>query len=253
MSEGFKVNLILGINYNGNLYKEAYVDKLRGEDEENISDDEVKQNLGKVITVTLARCLLQLGDIDMAKVSMKSKIDLIRNTELANRNDLLIGIKEFTYGNEFAIEAVCRRCGKRTRREFNTNDIRISKVKEFDSMEVYELPDGYKDDKKLIHKKVKLKMLSGVAQEEISGKISENAGKALTLGHQRSVASIEGVDFLDSDVFNSLSRKDRLFLQDVYEKAYPGKLMWFDEKCPQCKADLRLQISVMDFLYPEAL
>jgi hypothetical protein len=192
------------------LVKEAFVRELNGYDEERLSRVDLGKNTAVYVTELLSLGVESLGGEKPSK-------DIIRRLLIGDREALVLGIRQATYGNEVDFKLSCAACEKDSSVIiFIDKDVPVTTLddplkREFD----VPLRNGGT---------AKVRLLDGTAQEAFSEGLGKKTTPEInTIMLARSVIAVNGRPVMSrEDDVRQLSSADRSTLAQFIAEHQPG-------------------------------
>lgn len=194
----------------GEVIQRAVVRELNGYDEERLARLNMFKNVPAYVTEMLDLAVLDVGGVKPDK-------EMLREMLIGDREALMIGIRQVTYGNLVDFNLKCDDCDTESKVEVEIDkDVPVVRledplIREWD----VELKNG---------RTAKVKMINGRTQEAFSDNIGKKTGPEInSIMLSKSVISIDGVPTAGKkDVVQRLSAADRNTLADFLAERQPG-------------------------------
>lgn len=191
------------------LYTTAVVRELTGYDEERLAKFNMQQNVAKYVTELVLLGVEEIG-------GQKPTKEVIRHLLIGDRDQLVLGIRRATYGDDVEFELNCSECDSKSAVNIELDkDVPVVNIED---------PMVRVFDVELRNGAAKVALLTGVAQEAFSegiGKKSSAEIATLMLAH--SVVEINGVPTNgDPNAVRALSSADRQTIRDFNSEHQPG-------------------------------
>jgi uncharacterized protein (UPF0212 family) len=229
----------------GNLHKEFEVTEMTGEDEEEISKPEIRNNGAKVIRVILERCCKRIGTFTRRSLGSQKWRELIQSLTVGDQDFIMMKIRTLSVGTELEGNNECPKCGAKLNVIVDTDELEIvhfSGDLEFE----FSLPRGYKDPKGIVHRNGKIRIPTGLDRELLDPVVRKNIGEGNTLMITRCIVEFDGVH-VTNDVVRKMSIKDREYLLKLIQEHMFGINFVTDVTCSECGAEFKSTFNVSNF------
>lgn len=227
------------IDASGELHREVEINEITGRDEEAISNPNIANNSGKIITTLLAGTVTKIGSVKVTE-------DVIRHLVTGDRDYLMIKLRQVSIGDEYIKGVKCPSCGAKYEVRINLNDIEMkegNKETEFK----FTLPKGYTDDKGVTHKEGFMRLPRGIEQEFLSSDKAHNGGMATTSLLTACCAKFGTLKGVTSNIIRGLTMKERQMMANVMTDNMPGPVLESANICPSCSHEWKDPLVVADF------
>ena len=235
------------------------VKAMNGDDEESMSDKKIRNNGAKIVTALLSKKIIKVGEHDYPNGIGEA---IAREMFSEDRDTCLVSIRKLMK-DEMEVSTKCPRCGTEHNGSIFMSELLNNCSKWGDNKELhdetldvgvvkFELPDGLilEDDetgKEVICKKGKLRMPTGVIEENIAKSGMTNAGKANTLLLSACILELENIKKVDQYVVNAMTRLDREYLADIINRAKCGPNLVTDITCENCDNEFKFMLQLPYF------
>lgn len=231
----------------GVVYREAVVVPLSGREEELLADRRGEAPAAQV-TAVLARCVRRIGPVEVTA-------DVARRLLVADRQFLLLKLREATFGDRVAGTLACPwpHCGARMDLDFSTRDIPIRHADEVAATYDVELAeeDAPEDADGRRHRVLTFRLPNGADQEVLGPLLAEHPARALTGLFERCLLGTDaGWDDVPALV-TRLSSRARLAVEQAMEERAPRLEMEMNLACPECGRASTVPFDVQDFFFGE--
>jgi hypothetical protein len=236
--------LPVGVRIGGKVHRMFTLKPMDGLTEEAIADPKIRENGGKVVTKVIKGVLATLGDLQSISE------DLIRNMTIADRDFIIVKSKEVSTGSsEVNFTHPCPHCEALNDIHFDTKDMQVNYLADTDSLELsFELPVGVMNRRNEICKKITITMPNGLVQERVSPIARVNPGQAKTTMLQLITVKLDGIEFLDGNVFKAMTKRDRDFISKKMDEFEAGVDMAVDTECAVCGKPFSAPVSLYTLL-----
>lgn len=209
------IKLVAGAVVDGNLETEVEVRELNGLDEEAIAKTD---SIGRALTVILNRGAVSIGGKPITE-------DILNNMLSGDRDMILLGIRQATFGNTVLTSNVCDDCG-----EDYEATVDLSKdvpIKEFDGQWSWEVKTGLGT--------ATVGYYNGLTQKKIMENLDKNSAELNTLVLAGCIQALDDRPIIASDVAKRLGMKDReKILLEVLQKNPGPRLLEVMTACKAC-------------------
>jgi len=167
--------VLLPIGYTdeaGRVHRRAVIRKMRGHEEALLYDPSL--TAGRLVTELIQSCLVRLGDLE----SVDS--DVVSQLYTADRNYLLLELRQITLGNQLRTSYLCPRCNGNVSVLEDLSQIEVRRLDEGQTLAdiTLELEDGYLDREGTLHTELALTLPRGVDEEFVSPIVAKDPLKA---------------------------------------------------------------------------
>lgn len=236
------------VDETGILHREAELIPLTGKEEELLARNRIPES-ASLVTIVISRCLQRLGTI--APVTE----DVARNLLIADRQYLLLKLRQATFGNRVQATVSCPwpGCGKKVDIDFSITDIPIKESVEKGPLFKMELSAeaAIQGSNGKQYRTVSFRLPNGSDQESISPLLSENEALALTRLLERCIYSIGSLKNHGSDLISRLSPMARLEIEKQMAAAAPHVELDMGANCPECNREFTIPFDLHDFFFGE--
>lgn len=146
----------------GNWQRLATLRKMRGSDEALLYEPSL--GAAELVTALLESCIVKLGDAGAVRPNS------VANLTSADRNYLLLELRRITLGDRLACWYTCPSCSREVSVVEDLGTIRVRRLAEGEQPEPYvvELEDGWTDRHGTVHKRVVLRLPTGVDENFVA-------------------------------------------------------------------------------------
>jgi rRNA maturation protein Nop10 len=236
------------VDCNGGIHREVEITPLTGREEELLIAQQ-RPEVASLVTTVLQRCVQRIGTVSPITE------DIIRNLLVADRQYLLLKLRELTLGDYVRATICCPwlGCGKKIMVSFTINDIPV--MESINKGPTYRMelsPEAaFVSDRGDTHREVTFRLPNGGDQELISPLLVQNEAQALTLLLQRCLHSIGMLQHPDWELVNRLSPLARMEIEQQMEAVAPKVELTMESKCPECGRDYEVPFDIQDFFFGE--
>ncbi len=234
------------VDENGITHNTYTLREINGKDEEAISKNDIKNNIGKVLNTLLSRCCLSIGTLTKKDLGPKKWENLIKSLSVGDQDIMFLRLRKISLGSEMETTHECPSCGAALTTLYDTDELEI--VPFNGKREIpFDLPRGYKDAKGEVHKLGVMRYANGLDREILAPLLVKNVGKARTSLLKRTCTFNSGIPITD-DIMSSLSLKDRDYLQKLSQDNLFGVNMEIEVSCTDCGEDFKGKLNPVNFL-----
>jgi hypothetical protein len=236
------------IDEGGVLHREVEVAPLSGREEEFFANKQVKGTAALVTTV-LSRCVRRIGTMSPVNEEM------VRNLLVADRQYLLLKIRESTFGERVQANIFCPwpDCGARVDIDFSIRDIPVRESVQKGPVYRVSLSEdaAIVDAQGLKHREVFFRLPNGADQEAVSSLLLENEAKALSTLLGRCILGVGHTKNPGNEVVRMLSPRARMEIEKEMEIVAPAVDLIMEAKCPECGREFAIPFDLQDFFFGE--
>lgn len=245
--EQLEVNeFLLPVGYTdgeGVLHRTVKLKPMTGETEEAIADPKVRDNGGKLITELLFSVVEKVGTVK------KVNREILRDLTAIDRDFLLIKNAQVSLGDEISYVDVCPHCKAKNEVTVNLEELPVTYMDAEEERELtFELPNGYVDRDGKVHKKITVILPTGRVQERVAQVVRANPAQATTLMLQLITKKLGDLDFINPDVFKTMTKKDRDFISKKLAEINAGVKFSHEVICSDCGGEFTSSIPLQSLL-----
>jgi hypothetical protein len=236
------------VDENGALHCEAKIASLSGKEEEMLAIGQ-RSNAASLVTSILGRCIHQIGSI--SPVTEK----VARNLLIADRQYLLLKLREATFGERVQATIVCtnQECANRMDIDFSINDVPVTESTE--KGPVYEMklsPEAAPlDATGRAYTQVSFRLPNGEDQELITPVLARDEARASQMLLERCVQKIGANGLLDEVGISQLSPLARMEIERQMEAIAPQIELTMEGECPECGHEFAVPFDLERFFINE--
>jgi hypothetical protein len=234
----------------GVLHREFELAMLTGRDEELLVRGRHAQT-ASLVTSVLSRGVRRLGNISPVPE------DVIRHILVADRQYLLLKLRQFTFGDLVRANVFCPwpECGRRVSLEFGVDDVPVEEARE--RAAVYRMTlspaacgaaDSGQDP---FDREVQFRLPDGADQEMLSPLLAENEAEALSRLLIRAIQRIGRFSPPSADRVLALSSLAREEIEAEMERLAPKVELTMDTACPECGRAFAVPFDLHRFFFGE--
>lgn len=224
------------LTHAGQLIRTAQVRELDGHDEERLARLDITENVAVWVTELLSLAVEDIGGEKPTKEVIKSLL-------IGDRDALMLGIRQVTYGNNIDYKLHCDKCGNDSIATVHIDEDISVKMMEDPLVREYEVPlrKGY----------AKVTLLDGAAQEAFSKNFEKRTGPELnTIMLSKSVIDINGQPtYGQEEHVRALSTADRATLVEFISEHQPGPELGNEilVPCATCGTEYPILLGIAQF------
>jgi hypothetical protein len=249
---GFEFTLPVGYeDADGRVQRTAVLRKMTGRDEAAMADRRNRTNGARIITELIGNCLLQLGDIEHPGVQVA------RAMYSADRQYLLVKLREITFGSEMQATYPCPTCREATVRIENLDELEVGVLEDGELLGdvVVDLEDGYTDRDGTRYDTITFRAPRGDDEERITATMRENPSHGKNALMARCVVSLGDmpearIQALGTALFSDLTLSDRAKIDRAVNNGGPGIKLRREVTCGGCGRDFTAALDMSNFLAP---
>jgi hypothetical protein len=232
------------VDKSGAVNQNVVLAPLSGREEELLAGNH-RRGSDTLITYILNQCIRSIDNINPVPE------DVVRNLLIADRQYLLLKLREVTFGEAVQATIPCPwpDCGKKVDIDFSLENIPVIASEDKGPTYKMELPVNAAFESK--HREVVFRLPVGGDQEEISPYLYENEAKALTMLLDRCIQSIGPIQNTGEGLFSRLSPLARMEIEKQMKAVAPRVELDMDGNCPECGREFTIPFDLQDFFFGE--
>jgi hypothetical protein len=236
------------VDQDGELLREVELAPLNGRDEELLAAQQSNAN-APLLTVLLSRCVLRLGHIRPVAE------DLARRLLVADRQFLLLKLRQMTFGNQVQATVQCpwEACRKKVDIDFSLDDIPVHESEKKGPLYTRELsPEasfGNEHGEKC--REVVFRLPNGEDQEAIARTIEKDETEALALLLARCIRRLGPLHDPGPEAIRRLSPFALAEIERHMEAAAPQVDLTLVAHCPECEREFVAPFDLPGFFLGE--
>lgn len=232
----------------GVCHKEFTLREMNGKDEEAIRKADVKSNGAKVITTLLARCITRLGTMTRKELGTEKWFEVIRSLYTGDQDYAMLQMRRVSLGEEIEVQHKCTNpeCKADLTTFVDIDELEVLPFKGEREIE-FDLPRGYRDKKKVLHKTGVLRLARGIDREILMPLAKQNLAKANTIMLTRLCKFDDGL-VVTEDVMSELTVRDREYLQKLLQEHFFGVNLDLEITCSTCGNTFTGSLSSSNFI-----
>ncbi len=232
------------VDNSGAVIQNVVLAPLSGREEELLAGNH-SQDGDTAITYILSHCIRSIGTINHVSE------DIVRDFLVADRQYLLLKLREVTFGEEVQATIPCPwpDCGKKVDIDFSLVDIPVRESE--DKGPTYKMELSVNAAFESEHREVIFRLPTGGDQEVISPYLYENEANALTMLLNRCIQQIGPIQNTGEGLFSRLSPLARMEIEKQMEAVAPRVELDMDAICPECGREFTVPFDLQDFFFGE--
>jgi hypothetical protein len=249
---GFEFTLPIGYeDAEGRIHRTAVLRKMTGRDEAAMADRRNRGNGARIITELIGNCVVRIGDIDHPGTQ------IARQMYSADRQYLLVKLREITFGSEMQATYPCPTCREATVRVENLDELDVVALDEGELIgdAVVELEDGYVDRDGTRYSTISFRAPRGDDEEKMSIATRDNPSHGKNALMARCITSLgdmpeSRLQALGTALFSDLTLSDRARIDKVINNGGPGIRLRREITCGGCGREFTAALDMSNFLTP---
>jgi hypothetical protein len=233
----------------GRLHRTGTLRKMTGRDEAILADPQNQRNGGRLVTELLASCVVGLGDLPQVGTAV------IADMYSADRNYLLLKLREATFGATLQATYKCPSCGHSHEVSEELDALPVRRMSEDESVgEIrIKLEDGYIDPQGQLHDALVMRLPTGADESAVASQLRKNASLGKNALLARCLKSLGDVpahrlSALGPKLLAELTMTDRRLIDRALNSAAPGVDLIRVMDCPACGQEFKASLDLSRFL-----
>lgn len=254
-SSSREIEVTLPIGYTdeeGRHYRTVVLRKMTGKEEAILADKRNQRNGGKLVTELLHSCTVRFGDLP------KGGPAIIENLFSADRNFLLLKLRNLTFGSELAARYTCPSCDEIVHVNEDLDDLPVRSLGADESAEdiMVELDDGYLDKDGQAHRTLSMRLPTGADEAAVAPQMRQNASLGKNALLSRCLKSLGDVprhrlEAMGPKILSELTLTDRRKIDRAMNQAAPGVDLIREIMCSNCGSTFKSSLDMTNFLSQE--
>lgn len=236
------------VDNDGVVHREVELTPLTGREEELLAGER-SHEVASLVTTVLQRCIHRIGTI--SPVSQ----DMIRSLLIADRQYLLLKLRELTLGDTIQASVFCpwSDCGKKIMVSFLTDDIPVMESVRKEPIYKMELSAEatFVADSGETYREICFRLPNGSDQEMLSSIVVQDEQRAQSLLLQRCIHTIGSLHDPDENTISRLSSLARSEIEQQMEGVAPRLELTMESTCPECGREYAVPFDVQNFFFGE--
>jgi hypothetical protein len=246
----YEFELPIGVrDQDGRLHRSGTLRKMTGRDEAILADPQNQRNGGRLVTELLASCVLTIGELPHVGAPV------IAAMYSADRNYLLLKLREVTFGPTLQASYKCPSCGHSHDVNEALDELPVRRMGDDESIAEIRvrLEDGYVDPQGQVHDAVVMRLPTGADESAVAPQMRKNASLGKNALLARCLTSLGGVpahrlDALGPKLLAELTLTDRRLIDRALSSAAPGVDLIRVMECPACGQEFKASLDLSRFL-----
>jgi hypothetical protein len=221
----------------GVLQVAADIAPLTGFAEEQLAEPFDARTRPTLVTRLLAGCVSALGT--------RSAVDAIRGLLVADREFLVLKLRQLTFGSRVQATLVCPECDRRLDMEFDIDALPVEIRHPLADTEVLELSHAaaFVDATGVEHRAVEFRLPTGVDEEAVAAGEARDVAEASATLLERCLVRVGNIAPVDRATARGLNALARTEIEERMETVAPQIGLEMDVGCPECG---RVFVEVLD-------
>jgi len=236
------------VDEKGIVHQEVQLTPLTGKEEELLTQNH-SQESASLVTSVLSRCVQRLGSIHPVSE------DMTRSMLIADRQYLLLKLREMTFGDRVQASISCPwpDCREKVDFNFSIKDIPIKESLDKGPFYKMELSPqaAFKSENHEDYRKIVFRLPNGGDQESLSPLLAENEALALSMLLERCIKGIGPVENPDEEMIRKLTPLARMEIEKHMAAEAPNVELDMEADCPECGREFTLPFDLYHFLFGE--
>lgn len=234
------------VDESGRVRREAQLRPLTGREEEYLAQG-LRRETASLVTAVLSRCMTRIGDISPVSE------DLARRLLIADRQYLLLKLREATFGDQVRAHLFCPwpDCGKQVSINFSIGNIPVEESTDkgpaYTLILPVEMAPGLDEDERT----VTFRLPNGGDQEALSPVLAENEALALTKLLNRCILAMGRHESPDEDLVARLSPPARRAIEERMASLAPKVQLDMTVDCHECRREFVAPFDLHRFFFGE--
>lgn len=237
------------VDRDGTVHRDAELLPLSGREEEFLAE---RQRLpsAALVTAVLERCVRRIGGFGPPLSE-----ELVRNLLVADRQYLLLKLREATFGDQVQGTLPCAwpDCGNKVDIDFSIRAIPIKESEDKGPVYRVELsPEAVSGDEQGPNNRwVSFRLPNGADQEAVAPLLAANEARALSALLARCVLAIGEQPEPDEELIARLSPRARWEIEARMDTVAPKVELNMEIHCPVCGREFTAPFDLQDFFFGE--
>jgi len=237
------------VDGDGTVHRETELIPLSGKEEELLAKNILNGESASLVSVILSRRVQRIGAIKPVSEDLAGKL------LVADRQYLLLKLRELTFGSQVQATVVCPwpDCRSKIDIDFSLEEVPI-KASE-DKGPLYSLTlskkAALKSNNGELLRDVIFRLPTGNDQKMLAPLVYENEALALTRLLEHCVQKIGDIEHPEPDVIERLSPKARMEIEKHMEAVAPKVELTVETDCPECEREIKIPFELQQFFFGE--
>jgi hypothetical protein len=232
------VDLLRGLQYNGQDQRRAEVREMTGNDEEQLAR---YKRSGEIFDAVIALGTVRIGNLDLASMPLADRQGHLRQLLVGERDVLFLNIARVTYGDDRRFPHTCSRCGR-------AQDLGVKLSEDFKPKVVNNIDERSFNYRTSRGEALEVRLATGADQMEILRKEGLTNAEMNTTLLSACILSVNGGMVVDPLSYaKGMTMKDRQELLDEMAERQPSIDLSIKFPCHGCQEDQQLNFNWLDF------
>jgi hypothetical protein len=236
------------LDEHGTLHRAVELAPLSGREEELLATTR-NGAAATLVTEVLCRCVSRIGAVHPVTA------DIARGLLVADRQFLLLRIRELTFGDRCTGTLACPwpGCAAKVDIDFSTRDIPVRGCATIAASYRVELSEeaAVTSEDGAVHRALTFRLPTGADQEAVGPVVAADPARALTLLLERCVLGSDAADCAATELVQRMSPRARRELEAALEAHAPALDLDMALTCPECGRAFTTPLDLTDFFFGE--
>ena len=241
------------LDENGKVHKDYDLVRMTGVEEEAISANDVKSNMGKVIQVLVSSCCVRIGDLLKEDYKERDWDKLISKLYIGDIDHILMHLRKLSHGDDpITMHQTCPSCKEKFMYEQTSDEWEIKPFKGNRVLSIT-LEDGYihsergKEDTLILD--MEMRLATNADRIILDAVSRSNLGLAFTKMIVRCTEKFGDIpgQQVTENMIRSLSSKDRKIISDTVSENAFGVDPEIQIICPLCGYAYKASMNATNF------
>ena len=233
----------------GTIQREFDVREMTGFDEEFLINN-IKEGQEAKLDVLLgfaARMLTKLGTIE--KITEAD----IKKLLVGDLTYILFAVRVKSMGEELPFDISCPKCNMINNETVNLTALKVKRLEDTDEREFdVVLDEGYTDENKVAHKKVRLRLLTVDDQLEVLKYTKTDPARSINTCFTKAIIKFGDLAAVTPTILKGLLKRDRDKMMNKITEKTPGVELTSDVICYNCGNKFNVSIGIENFFVSKA-
>lgn len=234
----------------GAVHRHVELTSFSGRDEEFLANNR-HLNGAALVTSTLSRCVRRIGDVQPVSD------DIARSLLVADRQYLLLKLREATFGDQVQATARCPwpECGERSDIGFSTQDVPVQESVDKGPWYEMQLSPGAAivGEDGEAYRDMTFRLPNGGDQESIASilLVEEDEARASAMLLERCIQRIGPLDQPGGELTGRLTAAARMEIERQMEAIAPHVELTMEGDCPECGQAFAIPLDLTELFFSE--
>ncbi len=213
----------------GHLHREVALRPITGHEEELLANCSGLITIPGLVTQLIAHCVQRLGPFELLP------LELARRLLVADRDFLLLKLRQLTFGNLVQAVLVCPACRQKMDMDFDIDQVPVV-VRDPPLRATLELspPAGVTSLSPGVYHQVEFRLPDGEDLEYLAGLAQPTAEEAAKFLLERCLVRLDEIQPVDRSLVSGLNARARQEIEARMEAVAPGVDLEMEIHCPEC-------------------